>query len=233
MTSSADKAALLARTFASYSQTPLSQPDLHSAILLPTSTETFSIQPFSAQSVFDSLHRLSTYHSTAGKLCNRIFKETAEATSQSRAVLFNRCLLAKTQPREWKSAIVVPIFKGKGCPAEPSNYRPISLVNGIAKVYESIVSRQFYSFVEKHKLISENQFGFCGTKSTVDQLVQLTTAVSCALDMKSPCDQLFLDFSKAFDRVSHNLILESVSGWCSSNACDWIKDFISDRNICV
>ena len=71
------------------------------------------------------------------------------------------------------------------------------------------------------------------TKSTVDQLVQLTTTVSCALDMKSPCDQLFLDFSKAFDRVSHNLILESVSGWCSSNACDWIKDSISDRNIYV
>ena len=93
VTSSADMAALLARKFASYSQAPLSQPDLHSAILLPTSTERFSIQPFSAQSVFDSLLRLSTYRSTAGKLCNRFLKETAEATSQSLAVLFNRCLL--------------------------------------------------------------------------------------------------------------------------------------------
>eukprot|EP00117_Sycon_ciliatum_P026672 scpid50219/ scgid21841/ len=90
VTSSADKAALLARKFASYSQAPLSQPDLHSAISLPTSTEKFSIQPFSAQSIFDSLHRLSTYRSTAGKLCNRILKEIAEATSQTLAVLFNR-----------------------------------------------------------------------------------------------------------------------------------------------
>ena len=125
------------------------------------------------------------------------------------------------------------MFKGTGNPSHPVNYRPISLLNAVAKLYESMISRQFYSFVESHKIISSSQFGFCRKRSTVDQLVQLTSIVSRAFDSKSSCDQLFLDFSKAFDRVSHHLVIQSVSGWCSLSACSWVKDFISDRSICV
>ena len=233
-TSNTEKTNLLAKVFASYSQAPLLTPDLHSAgILTPTSTVKFSIQPFSVQSVFDTLSRLPIQRKTAGLLNNRILRETAEVTSQSLSALFNRCLLSRTQPREWKSAVVVPVFKGKGNPSHPVNYRPISLLNAVAKLYESMISRQFYSFVESHKIISSSQFGFCRKRSTVDQLVQLTSIVSRAFDSKSSCDQLFLDFSKAFDRVSHHLVIQSVSGWCSLSACSWVKDFISDRSIRV
>ena len=164
----------------------------------------FSIQPFSVQSVFDTLSRLSIQRKTAGLLNNRILRETAEVASQSISAFFNPCLLSSTQPREWKSAVVVPVFKGKGNPSHPVNYRPISLLKAVAKLYESMISRQFYSLVESYKIISSSQFGFCRKRSTVDQLVQLTSIVSRAFDSKSSCDPLFLDFSKAFDRVSHH-----------------------------
>lgn len=230
-----EKACILGELFASYSQTTQSP---HSSLDItdtapPQLAKNFTIKPPSEAEVFQELSNVSTHRSTTGILCNHIIHKTAEVTTQSLTALFCRSLRESTLPQAWKAAIIVPIFKGKGDRDNPENYRPISLLNGVAKCYEHIVSRQLYSFVEDNGLLSDKQFGFRRQKSTTDQLLRITSTISTALDRGSTCDGLFLDLSKAFDRVSHPLIMKSVSKWCSPSACAWIQDFISDRTMQV
>ena len=69
--------------------------------------------------------------------------------------------------------------------------------------------------------------------STVDQLLLLTSKVRIAFDQRRSCDAVFLDFSKAFDKVSHSLILHAVSSFCDPITVQWIRNFISRRSIRV
>ena len=125
------------------------------------------------------------------------------------------------------------MFKGKGDRTDPGNYRPISLLNSVSKVFESLVSRQLYNFVETSGVLSEHQFGFRRHRSTVDQLMQLTTTVADSFDRKSYCDGVFLDLAKAFDRADHKVIMSNVSSWCDPLSAAWLHNFISDRRLQV
>ena len=96
-----------------------------------------------------------------------------------------------------------------------------------------MVSKQFYSYVERQNLISPQQYGFRRNRSSVDQLVNLTTTISNSFDNKQLCDGVFLDFSKAFDRVDHSVNEASISGWCCPDAKQWLMEFITGRSIRV
>ena len=80
--------------------------------------------------------------------------------TQSLTAFFNRCIKVGDFPLEWKTAHVIPLYKGKGDPTNPSMYRPISLLHSVAKLYESLISQQLYSFVENNNILSDNQYGF-------------------------------------------------------------------------
>ena len=228
-----EKANIFCQQFAKNSQaTPSSDAD-HRDLAMPSSSETFAIRPLSIVEVFKALSTLSVRKSTAGSLPNRILRETAEVLAQSLTALFNRCTTYRSQPLEWKVAIVTPIYKGKGSRNDPANYRPISLLNGVAKCYEALISRQVYAFVAKHKLLSPKQFGFRHHRSTVDQLVHITSTVSSAFDNRAQCDAVFLDFSKAFDRTSHRLLASCLSGWCAPDSFAWLMDFLEGRSMSV
>ena len=230
--SDCEKAATFSDLFSSYSQSSQSNPCTNNPPMLSSDTK-FSIQPLSKIEVLMTLQHLSTHSSTTGSITNKILRHTASILSHSLTALFNRCISSSELPTAWKSATVIPLYKGKGARNQPSSYRPISLLNSIGKVYECLVSKQFYSFVEDHNLLSPAQFGFRRHRSTTDQLLHITSNIYSAFDKRVHCDGIFLDFSKAFDRVDHQIILQSVAGWCSSSASDWVRTFISNRTMRV
>ena len=113
--------------------------------------------------------------------------------------LFNNCLKQATVPKEWKQATIVSIYKGKGPEAEPSSYRPISLLNTTYKLYASLIQKRLAASHD-HQLRA-TQYGFRARKSTKDPLFILRRAQDFSLKTGSALYLLFLDWKMAFDKV--------------------------------
>ena len=102
-------------------------------------------------------------------------------------------------PKQWKEALVIPLYKGKGPKNCASSFRPISLTVVACKVLERIFVSQVRSYLIDNNMICEEQHGFLPQKSTVSNLVACDSAVADKLNCGQPCDVILLDFTRAFD----------------------------------
>jgi hypothetical protein len=73
--------------------------------------------------------------------------------------LFNECIKSSYIPSEWKCAVVTPLFKNKGDKSDPNNYRGISVLSPITKLFEKIIAKQISSFFENNNILSDGQLG--------------------------------------------------------------------------
>ena len=138
--------------------------------------------------------------------------------------IYNLSLTTATFPSDWKRAIVCPIFKNRGEKSDPSNYRPISLLPAVGKVFDKLQSRSLCQFLMKNGLISDQQFGFLPGRSTLTQLLSVTDEWARAIDRGERVAAVFLDFYKAFDRVWHDGLLHKL-GKCGlhPSALAWLQ----------
>ena len=146
------------------------------------------------------------------------------------ARLFNYTLSRSTLPIEWKTAHVVPIFKS-GEQTAVDNYRPVSLNSVVVKSLERLVHNHIMSFLSDNKLLCDNQHGFRPLRSCVTQLLQLVHGWLRILEERGAVDAIFLDFSKAFDKVSHShLLLKLQHHGIKGQLLEWISDFLTTRS---
>lgn len=132
-------------------------------------------------------------------------------------------------PDDWRMACVVPIFK-KGDRLFADNYRPISLTSSICKLFEHVVSNFIVSFLEANNILTPFQHGFRKRLSTLTQLVTTIHELASSLDKAEQIDVIFLDFSKAFDRVPHSkLILKLQKIGLPITLIKWIQCYLSNR----
>ena len=132
-------------------------------------------------------------------------------------------------PKAWKEANVTPIYK-KGKKSEDSNYRPISLTSIPGKLMESLIKAKIVEHLELNELINQTQHGFMANKSTTTNLVEFFNKLTTDLDNGEPIDLLYLDFSKAFDKVPHQrLIAKLEAHGISGRVLHWISDWLSNR----
>nr|CAI5836261.1 unnamed protein product [Callosobruchus analis] len=136
-------------------------------------------------------------------------KEIVMEIAKPLTCLFNNCIEQGIFPETFKSSIVKPIFK-TGSKTNLSNYRPISLITNFAKIFEKILHDQVTNFLERNELFSPKQYGFRQARSTQDAIVDLTTHIYKALDVKRPAMAIFVDLAKAFDTVNHDKLLEMM-----------------------
>ena len=128
-------------------------------------------------------------------------------------------------PDEWKLAKVIPIFKD-GDPQDIQNYRPISVLPFLSKVFEKIIS---YYIIE-HDVLYDKQFGFRQCHSTSHAVITLVEKITHALDRGKIVGGVFIDFKKAYDTVSHDIILQKLEAYGIKNNIYNIKVIYPTEN---
>ena len=120
-------------------------------------------------------------------------------------IIFDNILLTGIFPDQWKEANVTPVHK-KNDKQIISNYRPISLLPVLAKVYERIIFKNLYNYLISNNLITKNQSGFRPGDSCTNQLLSLVHDIHTAFDNRKCLEvrSAYLDMSKAFDKVWHD-----------------------------
>ena len=146
--------------------------------------------------------------SAAGPDCLHLYmlRACSEALSLPLYLPFVRFLNEGVLSTLWKTSIVAPLFK-RGNRCNSLNY-PVSLTSVYCKILEQIIVSQFMDYLESNGLLSMHQFGFRKGKSVEDQLFVTYSEVVDAVHRGLTVDMIYLDFSKAFDVVSHFIILE-------------------------
>ena len=130
----------------------------------------------------------------------------------------------------WKKALITPVHKKGSRTADPSNYRPISLTCIPCKVLEHIVYSHVMSHLEHYNILTDIQFGFRQRRSADLQLLLTVHDLALGLNEGSQTDAVLLDFSKAFDKVSHWLLLIKLQHYgIDGQVFNWIVSFLQDR----
>ena len=159
----------------------------------------------------------------------KLLKEGRQCISSSLCSLFNLSLSVKKVPSNWKKTNVVPIFK-KANPSIVDNYRPISLISTLSKTMERIVFKYVYNYFKSNFTLSENQSGFLPGRSTVTQLVEIYHEFCRSVEAGKEIRVVFLDISKAFDRVWHSgLLFKLQLAGIDGNLLEWFEDYLSNR----
>ena len=144
-------------------------------------------------------------------------------------LIFNQCIDSGIYPCEWKKANAVPIHK-KGDKQTLKNYRPVSLLPICSKIFERLIYNEMFGFFLDKGLISANQSGFKPGDSCINQLLSITHNIYKSFDDGYEVRGVFLDISKAFDKVWHDgLIFKLQENGISGNLLKVLKHFLTNR----
>ena len=166
-------------------------------------------------------------------LSPKLLQIGATEVSNNLKTIFNLSLKFGQFPDKLKYAKIIPIHKGDSRQI-PGNYRPISLLPIIGKVFEKIVFNRVYSFVTEKNILVKNQYGFQRLKSTEHAGVDLQSKIINAYENKLNSCSIFLDFAKAFDTVNHEILLSKLYHYGIRGPIhDWFKSYLSNRQQCV
>ena len=127
-------------------------------------------------------------------------------------VIFNRSINTGIFPTDWKCSKVIPLFK-KGERRDLNNYRPISIIPVVAKVFERIIYNQVYAFLVDNNLLTSSQSGFRSLHSTVTTLLEATNCWAYNIDSGNVNSVIFIDLKKAFDTVDHKVLLSKLHAY--------------------
>ena len=177
---------------------------------------------------------LSDLDSLGGLDPNNIFPlflvKIAKQLAPKLACIFRRLLASGSFPELWRSANVTPIPKGSSPTQFPSDYRPISITPILSKIYEKLIYRRLYKYVDSMNILPSTQFGFRKGLGTTDALLVLTQDLQLSLDKGAESRVVSLDFSSAFDLVNHQALLYKLkSVGVGGVVFDVLKEFLSDR----
>ncbi|UYV71775.1 hypothetical protein LAZ67_9000338 [Cordylochernes scorpioides] len=149
------------------------------------------------------------------------------------AGIFNAALHLCYFPKTWKHAIIITIPK-KSPVKSPEDLRPISLLSTIGKVYERIVLRRLQSYMDSINFIIPQQFGFRKGHSTTHQLITVIDYIQIRKSHKEAVGAVFLDFTKAFDRVWHDgLIAKITKNQFPRDFIKFLKNYLQDRTFSI
>ena len=151
------------------------------------------------------------------------------------ASIINKSFQTGTFPKLLKIAKVIPVYKAND-KQDITNYRPISILHPISKVFERIIFKQLLGFLNKFSLLNKNQYGFRPHRSTTQAILDNLNFIYENLDNDYTVISIFLDFSKAFDCIDHAILLRKLYQYgIRGIANDYFRSYLSDRTqyVCI
>ena len=222
-----DKATLFNSYFFSvFSRNTYSLPQFDD---MPSTNSIIDSISITEEEVYNTLIALDSAKATGiDGISPAVLKNCATALTKPLHYLFSYAICYCCLPSEWQIHCIIPIFKA-GNKNSVSNYRPISLLCIVSKVLEHIIYDKLTNVIFDR--ISTRQFGFMKGRSTLQQLLIFLKQI---FEHEGQTDVIYLDFSKAFDRVPHNaLLLKLWQFGITGNLWWWLKCYLNNRLQCV
>ena len=185
---------------------------------------------FSPQTVANKIRTMKISSSTGPDgISTRFLNDNIVGVSVPLSILFNKSLQSGLVPDDWRTAFVTHIFK-KGSKSYPGNYCPISLTSFPCKLMESNMRDEMIDYFISNQLIKSFQHGFMTNKSCTTNLLKFLETITKQFDDGDPMDIIYLDFSKAFDKVPHQRLLRKMKALgISRHILRWIEAWLTDR----
>jgi hypothetical protein len=211
----------------------LNKIDLNYSIPQRITGEKFHFSYVEPAQVYKSILEITSSAEGHDGVCVKMLKLIPQVILPTLTNIVNSSLQMSTFPSEWKKALICPIPKVKR-PESPKDFRPISLLCTLSKIVEKVVYEQILAYVNAHNIIDPFQSGFRRLHSTASALLRVSEDMRMALFKKKVVLCVFLDFSKAFDTVNHELLINKLRQLNFSEAVlSWIESYLSGRTHAV
>ena len=186
-----------------------SHPDNHKMYLQGNYPNSFFFSPVSDVEVANVICSLKDKPSHFNSVPTKVLKFIRRLISPLLASIINKSIEDGIFPDSLKIAKIIPIFK-QGDKYEIQNYRPISLLPLLSKLFEKVAHNQLVNFLNSNDIIFNHQYGFRAGKSPDNAIADFLKYTYEALDSDFCVFSVFLDFKKAFDSVDHNILLNKL-----------------------
>jgi len=158
-----------------------------------------------------------------------IIKKISHIISEPLTHLFNQSFVTGIFPTVMKQAIISPIYKSGDC-YDLANYRPISKLTCYSKILERAMYNRLSNFLENNDLLYNKQFGFRKNHSTSYAIMEVVDKITEAIDKRQITIGVFLDLSKAFDTIKHDILINKLEYYgVRGIPLDWFKSYLTNR----
>lgn len=191
---------------------------------------TMFLHPVTEEEVFNAIKNLKNTSSVGDdEIPTKLIKSIASHITGPLSHIINITFQTGTFPKRLKEAKIIPVFK-KGEKNNINNYRPIAILNNFSKVFEKIIANRLIDFLEKGKILNENQNGFRKGKSTVRAVYMALIEILHSLNADKETVAVCLDLTKAFDSVEHNNLIKKLESYgIRGVALKLISSYLSER----
>ena len=167
-------------------------------------------------------------------ILNEFIKSSAPKLVVSLTLLFNLVLATGKVPLSWSVGCISPIYKGKGDRKDPDNYRGITVLSCLGKLFTSVLNDRIYAFLEECDLLGNEQAGFRHAHSTMDHVFTLHCLLDLYLQRRHRLFCAFVDYRKAFDSIQRSLLWEKLlKSGIDGKILNVIKDIYEKAKSCV
>ena len=167
--------------------------------------------PFTENEIRNTIKSLKNNKATGVDLIlNEHLKILSHIISPILVDLFNLVFDTGIIPESWTLGMIQPIFKNKGSPHDPCNYRPITLISCLGKVFTQILNNRIQKYADEKDIINECQSGFRKKRSTADNMFILHNLIELVCKGKRSVYCSFIDLKQAFDRVWREGLWEKI-----------------------
>ena len=211
--------------------TPSTIPYTSYLTKINTNIEEYDLNEEELQIAFNSLkhNKASGFDDISSNVVKEIYNEIKNPLLD----IFHKSIKTGVFPDELKIAKVIPVFK-TGEESLLNNYRPISILPTFSKILERIMYNRLYSHLTKHNLLYSKQFGFQKNCSTDQAILHLVDKIYQSFDENKYTLGVFIDLSKAFDTVDHQILLEKLKYYgINHNYHKWLTNYLTNRKQCV
>ena len=203
----------------------------HRQYLINRPVTTFHFHEITTQDVMCIISKLPNKKSTGyDEISTETIKILSAVISPTLSLIINKCILNRTVPDEMKVSKIKPLFK-KGDVTLLNNYRPISLLPCVSKIFERVLFNQLYEYFDRNDLLTQHQYGFRKNHSTEFAAMELIDRVANLLELGKIPFNLYIDLSKAFDVLNHDILLSKLEFYgLNELTIKLIKNYLSNRS---